>query len=65
MTHTAYELEQLASKGKLIYEKELKSLLEPNFSGKYVVIDTTTGEYEVDENDVVASKRAAAKCSRC
>jgi 2-succinyl-5-enolpyruvyl-6-hydroxy-3-cyclohexene-1-carboxylate synthase len=47
--------------GTEIYERRLRHVLEPQHNGKYVVIDVETGEYEVDENHLAASDRAAAK----
>jgi hypothetical protein len=47
--------------GERIYRERLRELLEPAKTGKYVVIDVDTGEYEVDSNHRAASDRACAK----
>lgn len=52
---------QIAERGTRVYEEHLRHLLEPQHNGKFVVIDVETGEYEVDEDHLAASDRAAAK----
>jgi hypothetical protein len=51
----------IVDRGTEIYERRLRHVLEPQHNGKYVVIDVETGEYEVDEDHLAASDRAAAK----
>jgi len=46
---------------KEIYEPQLKSKLEPQNVGKFLVIDIDTGDYEMDEDDLSAALRAYAK----
>lgn len=50
-----------AERGAKFYQQQLRALLEPEHNGKYVVIDVETGEYELDEDHLAASDRAAAK----
>jgi hypothetical protein len=52
---------EIAKRGTRIYEDRLRDILEPRHNGKYVVIDVETGEYELDEDHLAASDRAAAK----
>jgi len=47
--------------GERVYEERLRHQLEPQHNGKFVVIDVETGEYELDEDHLAASDRAAAK----
>ena len=51
----------IVERGTRIYDERLRHLLEPQQNGKYVVIDVETGEYELDEDHMAASDRAAAK----
>ena len=51
----------IAERGTRIYEEQLRCLLEPQHNGKYIVIDVETGEYELDEDHLAASDRAAAR----
>ena len=55
-----YTKEEIAARGTAIYE-HLRPQLEPEHTGKYLVINIETGEYEMDENDVAVSQRAYAK----
>jgi len=53
--------EEIAHKAKEIYESQLRSVLEPEHVGKFLIIDVTSGDYEIDSSDIAASKRAHAK----
>lgn len=61
MPYSDYTREEVAGRGKEIYEKNIKERVEPHEKGKFVVIDIETGEYEIDESDLAATKRALAK----
>ena len=61
MTHARPARGEIADRGTRIYDERLRQLLEPEHNGKYVVIDVETGEYELDEDHLAASDRAAAK----
>ena len=52
-----YQPGEISSLGKAIYEKKIKHLVEPQKNGKFIVIDVESGDYEIDEQDVVASSR--------
>ena len=51
----------ISERGMRIYEDRLRQILEPLHNGKYVVIDVDSGEYELDDDHLAASDRAAAK----
>ncbi len=51
----------IAERGARLYDERLRRILEPEHNGKFVVIDVQTGEYELDEDHLAASDRAAAK----
>ena len=61
MEHERYSKEEIATRGRAIYEQQLRSLLEPANIGKYLVIDVDTSEYEIDEDGSAASLRAYRK----
>src|ERR1051326_4512982 len=61
MGHPRYSTEEIATRGREIYEKYLRQQLESDNIGKFLVIDIETGEYEMDEDDVAASMRAYRK----
>lgn len=52
--HTANEIAQL---GESIYSEKLRSQVEPDHKGEFLVLDITTGEYEIDASDVDALQR--------
>ncbi len=52
---------EITERGTRIYEERLRQILEPQHIGKYLVIDVDTGEYELDDDHLAASDRAAAK----
>ena len=61
MGHSRYSTDEIVARGKEIYEQQLKSKLEPQNNGKFLVIDIETGEYEIDEDDLTAALRAYKK----
>jgi len=61
MGHPRFSTDEIVARGKEIYEKQLKSTLEPQNLGKFLVIDIETGEYEMDEDDLTAALRAYQK----
>lgn len=56
-----YTKEEVATRGQAIYEQQLRARLEPEHTGKFLVIDIETGDYEIDEDDIAVMKRAAAR----
>jgi hypothetical protein len=44
-----------------IYERDIKANVEAEHRGKYLVIDILMGAYEMGEDDVLVSKRAAER----
>ena len=61
MPHPRYSTEEVVRRGKALYEQQLQAQVEPGNTGKFLVIDIETGEYEIDRNEVAAFKRAKAK----
>lgn len=61
MNQRRFSTEEVAARGREIYEIRLKSQMEPEHLGKFLVIDIETGEYEMDEDDLTASMRAYRK----
>ena len=51
----------IVRRGQHIYDEKLKPVLEPEHNGKFVTINVLTGEYEMDDEDVEASDRAAER----
>jgi hypothetical protein len=61
MGHPRYSADEIAARGRDIYDRRLRERLEPGNNGKFLVIDVETGEYEMDEDDLAASLNAARK----
>jgi hypothetical protein len=56
--HPRYTKEEIAARGKAIYEQQIRSKVEPAHTGKFLIIDIETGDYEIDADDTAASRRA-------
>ena len=54
--------EEIGQRGKALYKQTIRQKVDPPANtGKMVVIDIETGEYEVDELGLEASQRLHAK----
>jgi hypothetical protein len=63
MSDRTYTTEEVVQLGREIYEREIRAQVEASHDGEFVVVDVTTGAWEVDEDDVAASERVLAKNS--
>lgn len=61
MLATNLTREEIAARGQEIYEAEIRAKVEGPFKGQYLVLDIETGDYEIDPDDLIATKRALAK----
>jgi hypothetical protein len=62
MPHPRFSGEEIARRGQELYERSLRSKVETEENiGKQIVIDVETGEYEIDEDGLAASRRLMAK----
>jgi hypothetical protein len=61
MSRTQYTSEEIVRRGQVLYEQEIRPKVEAEHKGKYLIINVETGEYELDADDLVASKRAKAR----
>ncbi|MFQ5707620.1 MAG: hypothetical protein ACE5HO_09245 [bacterium] len=61
MPYPNYTPDEVSSKGEAIYEKQIRNKLESRHKGEFLVIDVKTGKYEIDPDDLVATKRMLAK----
>jgi hypothetical protein len=52
--------EEVARRGRAIYEQNLKAQLEPAHNGKAIAIHVDTGDYALGENWAVARQRLRA-----
>lgn len=49
--------EAIAARGTKIYEDTIRARVERDHHGDFVIVDIDSGDYEVDQEDVVASQR--------
>lgn len=56
-----YTVEETARRGRELYEREIRSKVEDEHAGKFLVVDIESGEYEIAEEDTDAFDRALAK----
>jgi hypothetical protein len=61
MERGGYTTEEVARLGRALYEQQIREKAERERASKFVVVDITTGEYEVGEDDLEASDQALAK----
>jgi len=58
-----YSREEFARRGQEIYEREIRSSLQPGDEGKFVAIDIESGSYEMDRDDYMATERLLSRHS--
>ena len=61
MPHPRFTNEEIVRRGEEIYAARLRNQFENLYHDKIVIIDIETGEYEVDDDALTASKRALVK----
>lgn len=58
MAAVDYTGDEIVQRGQALYEERIRPKVEAGNKGKYLVINIETGEYEMDADDLTASKRA-------
>ncbi len=61
MPHPNFSSEEIARRGREIYERKIRDQVEPQHKGPFVVVDIETEEYELDADEIAAVDRAKAK----
>jgi hypothetical protein len=62
MGHPRFSLEEIGRRGQELYERTIRPLVETEENiGKQIVIDVETGDYEIDDDGLAASRRLLAK----
>ncbi len=61
MAHARYTSAEIAQRGQAFYEQQIRAKVDASNKGKFLVLDIETGEYEIDEDELEALKRAKAK----
>ncbi len=61
MATSALSRTEIVRRGEEIYERDLRSYLEPASNGQFLVLDIDTGDYELDPDETLALQRAMTK----
>ena len=61
MGHPRFTADEIAARGRAIYDQRIRDAVEPQHMGKFLIIDIETGDYELDEDEFAASRRAHAR----
>lgn len=62
MPHPRIRNEEIDRRGQELYDQQIRAQVEtPENIGKQIVIDIETGDYEIDEDGLKASRRLMAK----
>ena len=61
MTSSEYTKEEIARLGREIYERDIRTEVEHNHDGRFLVVDITTGHYEIADDELAAFERAEEK----
>ena len=57
MSREDYTKKEICDRGEEIYQEQIKPLVEPQEKGKFVVIDIESGDYEIDQEHMAATRR--------
>ena len=57
-----YDKGEVSDRGNKIYAEKIKVQVEPQENGKFIVIDIESGDYEVNEKALVASRLLRERC---
>jgi hypothetical protein len=61
MPQVRYSPEEVAARGEAIYAQSIRDQVEFVHKGKFLVVDIETGNFEIDADDLSATKRALAR----
>jgi len=61
MSTTIQTPQEVVQRGLELYDQQIRSQVEAGNQGKFLVINTETGDYELDTDDVAAAKRAKSR----
>ncbi|ETW97236.1 hypothetical protein [Candidatus Entotheonella palauensis] len=61
MPYSQYTPEEVARRGEELYEQHIRAQVEAENQGKFLVVDIETGAYEIDADDLTATKRILGK----
>lgn len=53
--------DEITTRGQRLFNEKINPTLGPKDGGKFVVINVDTGDFEIDKDDLAASKRAKSR----
>ena len=53
--------QQIGQRGHALYDQQIRAQVEQDHRGKFLILDVNTGDYEIDAEDLTASKRLLAR----
>lgn len=56
MPSPKYRPEEVVQRGHVIYDQQIWHHIQPEHQGRFVVIDIETGDYEIGDDDLSATK---------
>jgi hypothetical protein len=61
MARPRYTRDEIVERGQALYDQQIRTTVEPEHNGKFLVLDVETGDYEVDTDSRAAFDRAEAR----
>jgi hypothetical protein len=61
MPYKGYTTEEVGRLGRELYERDIRPKVEKDNRGRYLVLDILTGQYEIADDDLIASDRLIEK----
>ena len=65
MPYPQYTPEEVAQRGEAMYERQIRARVEPEHLAQFVVIDSETGDYELDVDDPCHETGAGQAAWQC
>lgn len=62
MSKSKFSTKEIVERGEAIYQQQIREHVESEHHGEFLALDILTGEYEIDPEDVSATKRLLSKC---
>jgi hypothetical protein len=57
MPYSGHTTEEIARRGREVYEREIRREVEPEYRGRFLALDVESGDYEIADDDLDASER--------
>jgi hypothetical protein len=57
MPYSGHTTEEIARRGREVYEREIRREVDPEHRGRFLVLDVRSGDYEIADDDLDASEQ--------